>query len=236
MVEIAVLDAATGDVLLDTLVNPGCPVQPAARWVHSIGDDQLAASPPLAEVWPRLLEATAGRTVLAYNPFTSQADCRERVCREQIPLGSVPGVLTARLSGHRIMINGHTLSPPLSFVAAIPVGPEPRSRWSTRSEVRTTDWTVGGRLTRPPRSRNVADRRATAAHVPAVTCGIGRPDGVPPGPLRTGHYVARAGEGRPARRPACASRPWTRRPATAATRPASQARSPGRPGGRSWPR
>jgi hypothetical protein len=33
VVEIAVLDAATGDVLLDTLVNPGCPVQPAARWV-----------------------------------------------------------------------------------------------------------------------------------------------------------------------------------------------------------
>ena len=118
VVEVAVLDAATGDVLLDTLVNPGCPVQPAARWVHGIGDDQLASSPPLAEVWPRLLEATAGRTVLAYNAFTSQADCRERVCREQIPLGSVPGVLTARLPGHRIMINGHTLSPPLFFVAA----------------------------------------------------------------------------------------------------------------------
>jgi hypothetical protein len=101
-----------------------------------------------------------------YNAFTSQADCRERVCREQIPLGSVPGVLMARLSGHRIMINGHALSPPLSFVAAIPVGPEPRSRWSTRSEARTTDWTVGGRWTRPPRSRNVADRRATASRAP----------------------------------------------------------------------
>ena len=67
VVEVAVLDAATGDVLLDTLVNPGCPVQPAARWVHGINDGQLAESPPLAEVWPRLLAATAGRTVLAYN-------------------------------------------------------------------------------------------------------------------------------------------------------------------------
>ena len=80
-------------------------------------------------------------------------------------------VLTARLSGHQVMINGHALSPPLSFVAAIPVGPEPRSRWSARSEARTTDWTVGGRLTRPPRSRNVADRRAPAAHVPAAMSG-----------------------------------------------------------------
>ena len=50
VVEVAVLDAATGAVLLDTLVNPGCPVQPAARWVHGIDDDQLAGAPPLAEV------------------------------------------------------------------------------------------------------------------------------------------------------------------------------------------
>jgi hypothetical protein len=37
-------------------------------------------------------------------------------------------VLTARLSGHRVMINGNALVPPLSCVAAIPVGAEPRSR------------------------------------------------------------------------------------------------------------
>ena len=168
VVEIAVVDAATGATLLDTLVNPGCPISAGARAVHGLSDADVAGAPRWERVLPQLLAVTRNRTVLAYNEFTSQADCRERVCREQIPLGSVPGVLTARLSGHRIMINGHTLSPPLSFVAAIPVGPEPRSRWSTRSEARTADWTVGGRLTRPPRSRNVADRRATAAHVPAL--------------------------------------------------------------------
>ena len=67
IVEIAVLDAATGEVLLDTLVNPGCPVEPGARWVHGITDGQLAGAPPLAGVLPRLLKVTAGRTVLAYN-------------------------------------------------------------------------------------------------------------------------------------------------------------------------
>ncbi len=36
------------------------------------------------------------------------------------------------------MINGHALFPPL-LAAAIPVGPEPRSRWSVRSEVRTNN-------------------------------------------------------------------------------------------------
>jgi hypothetical protein len=67
VVEIAVLDAATGEVLLDTLVNPGCPVEPGASWVHGISDEEVADAPPLADVLPRLLEVTAGRTVLAYN-------------------------------------------------------------------------------------------------------------------------------------------------------------------------
>jgi DNA polymerase III epsilon subunit-like protein len=67
VVEVAVLDAATGEVLLDSLVNPGCPVHPQARWVHGISDADLADAPPLAEVWPRLLAVTAGRSVLAYN-------------------------------------------------------------------------------------------------------------------------------------------------------------------------
>jgi len=49
------------------LVNPGCPVQPGARWVHGSSDEQLVDAPPLAEAWPRLLEVTADRTVLGYN-------------------------------------------------------------------------------------------------------------------------------------------------------------------------
>jgi hypothetical protein len=36
------------------------------------------------------------------------------------------------------MINGNALFPPL-LAAAIPAGPEPRSRWSARSEVRTNN-------------------------------------------------------------------------------------------------
>ncbi|MFY1573298.1 exonuclease domain-containing protein [Verrucosispora sp. WMMD703] len=67
LVEVAVIDACTGDTLLDTLVAPGCEVEPEARWVHGITDAELADAPTLAEVLPRLLEVTAGRTVLAYN-------------------------------------------------------------------------------------------------------------------------------------------------------------------------
>jgi hypothetical protein len=44
------------------------------------------------------------------------------------PVDRRKGGLTARLSGHRVMINGNALLPPLSSVAVIPVGAEPRSR------------------------------------------------------------------------------------------------------------
>jgi hypothetical protein len=38
------------------------------------------------------------------------------------------------------MINGHAPHPPLSsLLAAIPVGPEPRYKWSAHSETRTND-------------------------------------------------------------------------------------------------
>ena len=51
-----------------------------------------------------------------------------------------PGrLLTARLSGHQVMIDGHALSPPLSFVAAIPADPESRSKVSARSQAGTND-------------------------------------------------------------------------------------------------
>lgn len=66
-VEIGVLDAATGAPLLDTLVNPGCPISAGARAVHGICDADIAGAPLLAQVLPRLLAVTRSRTVLAYN-------------------------------------------------------------------------------------------------------------------------------------------------------------------------
>jgi DNA polymerase III epsilon subunit-like protein len=67
VVELAVIDAGTGETLLDTLVNPGCPIAEDARWVHGIGDADVASAPAWAEVLPELLAVTTGRTILAYN-------------------------------------------------------------------------------------------------------------------------------------------------------------------------
>ncbi|MFJ4745390.1 3'-5' exonuclease [Streptomyces sp. NPDC088775] len=66
-VEIAVIDAATGRKLMDTLVDPGAPISAGARWVHGITDEMVAGARPFAKVLPRLRKVTKGRTVLAYN-------------------------------------------------------------------------------------------------------------------------------------------------------------------------
>jgi DNA polymerase III epsilon subunit-like protein len=67
--EIAVIDAATGATLLDTLVNPGVPIEPGAFAVHGITDADVTAAgvPDWGSVYRRLLRVTKDRTMLAYN-------------------------------------------------------------------------------------------------------------------------------------------------------------------------
>jgi DNA polymerase III epsilon subunit-like protein len=65
--EIGVL-AGDGTVLFASLVNPECPVAPAARAIHGIPDEELAAAPLLSEIWPQLQEVLRDQTTLvAYN-------------------------------------------------------------------------------------------------------------------------------------------------------------------------
>ncbi|WP_406351285.1 3'-5' exonuclease [Streptomyces sp. NBC_01635] len=67
-VEIAVLDAATGKKLLDTLVNPGdAKISDGARWVHGITDEMVADARPFEKILPRLRQVTRGRIICAYS-------------------------------------------------------------------------------------------------------------------------------------------------------------------------
>jgi Exonuclease len=78
--EIAVVDT-TGEVLLDTLVDPGQPISPEATWVHGIADADVAGAPSWAEVLPRLAEVTRGRRVLAYNADFDRGVVLADTCR-----------------------------------------------------------------------------------------------------------------------------------------------------------
>ncbi|MBL1086853.1 3'-5' exonuclease [Streptomyces actinomycinicus] len=67
VMEVAVVDAATGEVLLESLVNPQIPVTEDAFDVHRISDAMVADAPTWDQVLPDVLRVTAGRKILAYN-------------------------------------------------------------------------------------------------------------------------------------------------------------------------
>ncbi|MEV1040421.1 3'-5' exonuclease [Streptomyces sp. NPDC050204] len=67
-VEVAVVDAATGKKLIDTLVQPEAPITPGAYAVHGISDEDLVAAKARTfdRVLPRLRKVTKGRLICAY--------------------------------------------------------------------------------------------------------------------------------------------------------------------------
>ncbi|GAA2836644.1 3'-5' exonuclease [Kitasatospora aburaviensis] len=66
IVEIAVL-ASDGQVLLDTLLNPGEPIPEESSAIHGITDTDVASAPAFADVLDRLTVLLAGKRCLIYN-------------------------------------------------------------------------------------------------------------------------------------------------------------------------
>lgn len=65
--DIAIIRATDGEVLLNTLVNPGVPIEPGAQRVHGIGDADVKAAARFASIIPWLHATVRGRRVLVYN-------------------------------------------------------------------------------------------------------------------------------------------------------------------------
>lgn len=114
--EIAVIDAATGETLLDSLVNSGVSITQGSFRVHGISGAAVTNAPTWPDVLPELLHITKSRKILAYN-----ADYDLRVIRLECSRYHLhPGHLGARRnwdcvmnrrsswlrSGRRIPLNG----------------------------------------------------------------------------------------------------------------------------------
>ncbi|WP_244899378.1 3'-5' exonuclease [Rhodococcus zopfii] len=101
IVEIAAIDAATGAVLLDTLVDCGpVEIEPGAHAVHGITAADLAGAPRWPEAFAQLTAVTAGRLVLAYNaPFD-----RGRVLHDCHRAGLDPGHLAEAVRWQCVMV------------------------------------------------------------------------------------------------------------------------------------
>jgi DNA polymerase III epsilon subunit-like protein len=89
VVEVAVVDGATGAPLLDTLVQPGMLIPRAATRVHGITDAMTAGAPAWERVLPALQSAVAGRQILAYN----ESFDRRMIRSHSRALGLTPGRL-----------------------------------------------------------------------------------------------------------------------------------------------
>ncbi len=84
--EVAIIDAA-GILLFHSLVNPdGAPIDPRARRIHGLTDEELAAAPRLSEIWPAIVEALGTRTkLIAYNAAFDQARLEQSARRYDLP-------------------------------------------------------------------------------------------------------------------------------------------------------
>ena len=77
IIEISIIDAATGAVLVDQLVDPqGVPICAQAQTVHHINVADLVGAPTFAQVRPHLEQVLANRVIMAWNaPLRPGADC-----------------------------------------------------------------------------------------------------------------------------------------------------------------
>jgi hypothetical protein len=66
IVEIAIVDV-TGQVLLDTLVNPGVPIPADAAAIHGITDEMVSKAPVFADILPDLTRILHGRPCAIWN-------------------------------------------------------------------------------------------------------------------------------------------------------------------------
>jgi DNA polymerase III subunit epsilon len=66
VVQIGVIDLS-GDVLMDSLVQPGFPIPPEATAIHHITDEMVKLYPDYEHLFAWLLESVLGKTIISYN-------------------------------------------------------------------------------------------------------------------------------------------------------------------------
>lgn len=66
IVEIAIVDDS-GQVLLNSLVRPTCPISPEAQAIHGISIEHLADAPNFADLYDQLTQLLRDRTLAIYN-------------------------------------------------------------------------------------------------------------------------------------------------------------------------
>lgn len=81
LVQIAIIRAHDGAVLLDTLVNPEHPISASAQRIHGLTEEQLKDAPTFDQIADDLLALLWGRRVVTYNAAFDSGILRNELLR-----------------------------------------------------------------------------------------------------------------------------------------------------------
>ncbi len=84
VVEISILNGR-GDLVLDTLIDPGVPIPDDAASIHGISDELIYGSPSMSDAWSRLQDVTGNKLVLAYNSSFDRGMLFYEAVRNDLP-------------------------------------------------------------------------------------------------------------------------------------------------------
>lgn len=82
LVQIAIIRAHDGAVLLDTLVNPQAPISAGARSIHGLTEEQLQDAPTFKQIADDLTTLLRGRRIVIYNADFDRAVLVREVLRQ----------------------------------------------------------------------------------------------------------------------------------------------------------
>lgn len=86
IVDIAITDR-NGTPILDTLIDPQCPIPTAATDIHGITDSMVTGAPTFGQILERLTEALDGRRCLIYNAPFDKGRLRHELSRHHQAAG-----------------------------------------------------------------------------------------------------------------------------------------------------
>jgi len=84
VVEVSVLNG-NGDLVLDTLINPGVPIPEEVAAIHGISDELVIEAPSMIEAWLDLQEVTRNKLLLAYNSSFDRGMLFYEAIRNDLP-------------------------------------------------------------------------------------------------------------------------------------------------------
>lgn len=100
VVEIAAVLVTEGriDRVFDTLVDPGCPIDPHTQAVHGISNSDVKGEPTFAEAWATLGPMLDGAVVIAHGASNDAEFIRQEIVRHHLEPPRVEWWCTLRMS------------------------------------------------------------------------------------------------------------------------------------------